>query len=108
NGQIGIQEVRSTQGGEPSYIVQVPPTEADLSDVPGAYGGQGNSRDWASNLRLVAGQHPAAMDDVRAAMEEAGIPPGADVMSVGHPQGGSGAATPSADPALNSRSGAPG
>ena len=108
NGQIGIQEVRSTQGGEPSYIVQVPPTEADLSDVPGAYGGQGNSRDWASNLRLVAGQHPAAMDDVRAAMQEAGVPPGADVMIVGHSQGGIVANHLAADPTFNSTSGEPG
>ena len=108
NGQIGIQEVRSTQGGEPSYIVQVPPTEADVSDVPGAYGGQGNSRDWASNLRLVAGQHPAAMDDVRAAMEEAGVPPGADVMIVGHSQGGIIANHLSADPTFNSSGGEPG
>src|SRR5699024_5305030 len=102
------QEVRSTQGGEPSYIVQVPPTEADVSDVPGAYGGQGNSRDWASNLRLVAGQHPAAMDDVRAAMEEAGVPPGADVMIVGHSQGGIIANHLSADPTFNSSGGEPG
>src|SRR5699024_9899795 len=108
NGQIGIQEVRSTQGGEPSYIVQVPPTEADVSDVPGAYGGQGNSRDWASHLRLVAGQHPAAMDDVRAAMEEAGVPPGADVMIVGHSQGGIIANHLSADPTFNSSGGEPG
>lgn len=109
NGQIGIQEVRSTQGGEPSYIVQIPPTEgADISEVPGAYGGQGNSRDWGSNLRLVAGQHPAAMDDVRAAMEAAGIPPGANVMIVGHSQGGIVANHLAADPSFNSSSGEPG
>lgn len=109
NGQIGIQEVRSAHGAEPSYIVQVPPTEgAALSDVPGAYGGQGNSRDWGSNLRLVAGQHPAAMDDVRAAMEAAGIPPGANVMIVGHSQGGIVANHLAADPTFNSASGEPG
>jgi len=106
NGQIGIQEVHRAGGGEPAYIVQVPPTEgAALSDVPGAYGGQANSRDWGSNLRLVAGQHPAAMDDVRAAMESAGIPPGADVMIVGHSQGGIVANHLSADPSFNSASG---
>ena len=109
NGQIGIQQVRSTQGSEPSYIVQVPPTEgAGITDVPGAYGEQGGSRDWGSNLRLVAGQHPAAMDDVRAAMEAAGVPPGADVMIVGHSQGGIIANHLAADPSFNSASGAAG
>lgn len=106
NGQIGIQEVHRDGGGEPAYIVQVPPTEgADVTDAPGAYGGQGNSRDWGSNLRLVSGQHPAAMDDVRAAMEAAGVPPGADVMIVGHSQGGIVANQLSADPSFNSASG---
>lgn len=109
NGQIGIQEVHRSEGGEPAYIVQVPPTEgAGLTDVPGAYGEQGNSRDWGSNLRLVAGQHPAAMDDVRAAMESAGVPPGADVMIVGHSQGGIVANHLSADPSFNSAAGEPG
>ncbi|ASK66560.1 hypothetical protein CFK39_12925 [Brachybacterium avium] len=106
NGQIGIQEIRSASSDEPVYIVQVPPTEgADISDVPGAYGGQGNSRDWGSNLRLTAGQHPAAMDDVQAAMEAAGVPPGADVMIVGHSQGGIVANHLTADPSFNSASG---
>jgi hypothetical protein len=106
NGQIGIQEVHSADGGAPVYIVQVPPTEgADITDVPGAYGEQGGSRDWASNLRLVAGQHPAAMDDVRAAMDAAGVPAGADVMIVGHSQGGIIANHLAADPSFNSASG---
>lgn len=106
NGQIGVQEVRRTDGGDPAYIVQVPPTEgAAIADAPGAWGEQGNSRDWASNLRLVAGQQPAAMDDVRAAMEAAGIPPGADVMIVGHSQGGIVANHLAADPSFNTASG---
>lgn len=109
HGQIGIQEVQRAGGGDPAYIIQVPPTEgAAFSDVPGAYGAQGNSRDWGSNLRLVAGQHPAAMDDVRAAMEAAGVPPGAEVLLVGHSQGGIVANHLSADPTFNSSSGEPG
>ncbi|MFC0675567.1 hypothetical protein [Brachybacterium hainanense] len=108
-GNIGIQEVRSADGAEPVYIVQVPPTEGEaITDVPGAYGEQGNSRDWGSNLRLVAGQHPAAMDDVQAAMEAAGVPPGARVMLVGHSQGGIIANQLAADPGFNNASGAPG
>src|SRR5690606_16153340 len=113
-GRIGIQELR-TEGGSRSFIVQIPPTEGDrISHAPGAWGGQGASRDWASNLRLVAGQHPAAMDDVRAAMAAPGpdglpiVPPGARVLLVGHSQGGIVAAHLAADPSFASASGAPG
>lgn len=106
-GQIGVQEIRSADGGDPVYIVQVPPTESDMG-TSDAWGGQQNSRDWASNLRLVAGQHPAAMDDVRAAMAAAGVPAGADVMFVGHSQGGIVASHLAADPTFNSSSGAEG
>ena len=106
SGQIGIQEIRRADGGAPGYIVQIPPTEgASITDVPEAWGGQGSSRDWASNLRLVAGQQPAAMDDVRAAMQAAGIPAGSDVMIVGHSQGGIVANHLAADPAFNSPTG---
>ncbi|MCG7311223.1 WXG100 family type VII secretion target [Brachybacterium sp. ACRRE] len=108
-GQIGVQEVRSTSGGDPVYIVQVPPTEGpDVLDASGAYGQTGNSRDWGSNLRLVAGQDPAAMDDVRAAMTAADVPAGADVMLVGHSQGGIITSHLAADPSFNSTCGAEG
>ncbi|MGP5624270.1 WXG100 family type VII secretion target [Brachybacterium alimentarium] len=109
SGRIGTQEVRAAGGAEPSYIVQVPPTEGALfTDVPAAYGGQGNSRDWGSNLRLVAGQHPAAMDDVRAALIAADVPAGANVLIVGHSQGGIIANHLAADPSFNSPTGATG
>ena len=108
-GQIGVQEVRPAGGGDPVYIVQVPPTEgAGITEVPEAYGGQGNSRDWGSNLRLVAGQDPAAMDDVRAAMAAADVPAGAQIMIVGHSQGGIVASHLAADPAFNNATGAAG
>lgn len=106
SGQIGIQRIRPADGGDPVYIVQIPPTEgAGIEEFPDAYGAQGNSRDWASNLRLVAGQHPAAMDEVRAAMDAAGVPAGADVMLVGHSQGGIVATHLAADPTFNSSCG---
>lgn len=109
SGQIGIQEVRSAQGSEPSYIVQIPPTEGGgISRFPETWGAQGNSRDWASNIRLVAGQDVAAMQDVRAAMAEAGIPPGSNVMFVGHSQGGIIGDHLAADPSFNNTSGADG
>jgi hypothetical protein len=115
DGQIGIQEVSSDAGGDPVYIVQVPPTEGEeITTFPGAWGEQGNSRDWGSNLREVAGQDPAAMDDVRAAMATPGadgrplVPPGSRVMLVGHSQGGIIAAHLAADPSFNNGSGAAG
>lgn len=113
-GRIGIQEVRGADGAR-AYVVQVPPTEgAPITSAPEAWGGQGASRDWASNLRLVAGQHPAALDDVRAALSAPGpggdplVPPGSRVLLVGHSQGGIVAAHLAADPTFNSTSGAPG
>ncbi|MGY5763907.1 WXG100 family type VII secretion target [Brachybacterium sp. DNPG3] len=108
-GRIGIQEVQGAEGGDPVYIVQVPPTEgAGITDVPGSYGEQGNSRDWASNLRLVAGQRTAATEDVLAAMDAAGIPAGAEVLLVGHSQGGIIAHQLAADPSVNRSTGAEG
>lgn len=107
-GQIGVQQVRRADGSE-AYIVQIPPTEgARMTSSPDAWGGQGNARDWGSNLRLVAGQHPASMDDVQAAMDAAGIPQGSDVMLVGHSQGGIIADHLAADPSFNNCSGGPG
>ncbi|EWS81162.1 hypothetical protein BF93_18515 [Brachybacterium phenoliresistens] len=113
-GRIGIQEVLGADGAR-AYIVQVPPTEgAPITSAPDSWGGQGASRDWASNLRLVAGQHPAAMHDVRAALSAPGpggdplVPPGSRVLLVGHSQGGIVATHLAADPTFNSTSGAPG
>lgn len=108
SGQIGIQQVHCSRGGDPVYIVQIPPTEGAGIETGDAWGAQGNSRDWASNLRLVAGQQPAAMDDVRAAMEAAGVPAGSDVMLVGHSQGGIVGSHLASDPSFNSVSGADG
>lgn len=114
SGSIGIQEVRPVGGGEPVYIVQIPPTEGADIRSSDAWGPQGNSRDWAANLALVSGQRTAGMDDVLAAMAAPGadgrplVPAGARVMLVGHSQGGIIAAHLAADPTVNSASGAPG
>ncbi|WP_010533949.1 WXG100 family type VII secretion target [Brachybacterium squillarum] len=108
-GNIGVQTLRPADGGEPVFLVQVPPTEgARIWEAPGAWGQQGASRDWASNLRMVAGQDTAAMDDVRAAMQVAGVPAGSRVMLVGHSQGGIVAARLAADPTFNAPDGASG
>ena len=106
-GQIRIQTVRSPGGGE-AYIVHAPPTGGEDIWNADSWGAQGNSAGWDSNLRSMAGQESAAMADVRAAMEAAGVPPGADVMFVGHSQGGLTSAQLAADPSFNNISGAPG
>lgn len=113
SGQIRIQAVRA-MGGDTAYIVHAPPTGgAGIAD-PDAWGAQGNSAGWDSNLRSMGGQDSAPMADIRAAMEAAGpdgqplVPPGADVMFVGHSQGGLTAAQLAADPSFNNSSGAPG
>ncbi|MFC7373962.1 MULTISPECIES: hypothetical protein [unclassified Brachybacterium] len=107
SGQVRIQTVRAADGGE-AYIVHAPPTGGEPIWDPQAWGPQGNSAGWDSNLRSMAGQESAAMADVRAAMEATGVPPGADVLFVGHSQGGLTAAQLAADPAFNSTSGRPG
>lgn len=107
SGQIRIQTVR-TATGEEGYIVHAPPTGGAAISDPDAWGAQGNSAGWDSNLRSMAGQDSAPMADIRAAMEAAGVPPGADVMFVGHSQGGLTAAQLAADPSFNNTSGAQG
>lgn len=106
-GQIRIQTVRQADGSA-GYIVYAPPTGGEPIWAPDAWGAQGNSAGWDSNLRSMAGQESAAMADVRGALEAAGVPPGAEVMFVGHSQGGLTAAQLAADPLFNNTSGAPG
>lgn len=106
-GQIRIQTVRAADGTE-AFIVHAPPTGGGRLTDPGSWGAQGNSAGWDSNLRSMAGQDSAAMADVRAAMAAAGVPSGADVLFVGHSQGGLTAAQLAADPSFNSAGGAPG
>ncbi|WP_058235500.1 WXG100 family type VII secretion target [Devriesea agamarum] len=113
-GHIQIQRIESSAHTRPVYIVQIPPTEGHGITDARSWGTQENSRDWASNLRLAAGEHSAAMDDVLAAMrhpDEHGqplVPDGAEVLFVGHSQGGLIGARLAADPAVNATSGAPG
>lgn len=113
SGQIRIQTVQMADGGH-GYIVHAPPTGGGGIGDLSAWGAQGNSAGWDSNLRAMAGQESAAMADIRAAMNAPGpdghplVPPGSEVMFVGHSQGGLSAAQLSADPSFNNASGAPG
>jgi len=113
SGQIRIQALRAG-GGQEAYIVHAPPTGGAGIAHPHSWGAQGNSAGWDSNLRSMSGQESAPMADIRAAMDAPGpdgrplVPPGADVMFVGHSQGGLTAAQLAADPSFNNTSGGPG
>ena len=107
SGRIRIQTVRGADGTE-AFIVHAPPTGGESIADPRSWGAQGNSAGWDSNLRAMAGQESAAMADVRAAIVAAGVPDGAEVMVVGHSQGGLTAARLAADPGFNSLGGEPG
>ena len=113
SGQIRIQEVRTVDGGS-SFIVHAPPTGGHGFTDHRSWGAQGNSAGWDSNLRSMSGQESAAMADVRAAMAAPGpdgrplVPPGSQVMIVGHSQGGLTASRLIADPGFNAPGGAPG
>lgn len=104
SGQIRVQTVQAADGSQ-GFIVHAPPTGGEAITDPDSWGAQGNSAGWDSNLRSMAGQESAAMADIEAAMEAAGVPPGADVMFVGHSQGGLTAAQLAADPSFNNSSG---
>ena len=86
NRHVRVTEVRQPDGSS-AYIVTVPGTNG-LFDFPGSVTGGDEAFDNTSNLELQAGQRSASMEAVEAAMEEAGIPPGAPVMLQGHSQGG--------------------
>ena len=113
SGQIRIQEVRAADGGS-AYIVHAPPTGGHGITDARSWGAQGNSAGWDSNLRSMSGQESAAIADVKAAMAAPGpdgrplVPPGAEVMIVGHSQGGLTASRLIADPGFNDAGGGPG
>lgn len=86
NRHVRITEVVQPDGSV-AYIVNVPGTNG-LFDFPGSITGGDEAFDNTSNLELQAGQQSASMEAVRDAMEQAGIPPGAPVMLMGHSQGG--------------------
>lgn len=100
NRHIRVTEVTQPDGSS-AYIVMVPGTNG-LFDVPGSITGGDEPFDNTSNLELQAGQRSASMEAVMAAMGEAGIPPDAPVMLMGHSQGGMVTAELTQDPAFMS------
>ena len=86
NRHVRVTEVTQPDGSS-AYIVTVPGTNG-LTEFPGSITGGDEAFDNTSNLELQAGQRSASMEAVMAAMQEAGIPPGAPVLMQGHSQGG--------------------
>ena len=82
-----VQHFR-TSTGEETYVMYMPPTQIGMGTEKAWDGTAGNSRDWASNLGMMAGMDVTTMKNARAALEAAGVPKGANLMLVGHSQGG--------------------
>jgi hypothetical protein len=100
-----MENLSETNGGEDGGIdIQVvgePPNQRYIVNLPGTddwVGDPGDARDLGSNLRLVGGEDTVYSRGIQEAMREAGVPPGADVMLVGHSQGGMTAVNLAADP----------
>ncbi|KWW98546.1 hypothetical protein LI90_169 [Carbonactinospora thermoautotrophica] len=92
DGHIAIQTVVGPDG-KPRYIVELPGVQAwSLVDHPQDVGGAVSSEQLQSSAYTRA---------IRKAMEQAGIPEGADVMLVGHSLGGIAAMDLAGDPSFN-------
>ncbi|WP_162786963.1 WXG100 family type VII secretion target [Janibacter anophelis] len=95
DGTVRITEITRPDGTS-AYIVNIPGTQFG-SDL------QSNPLDAAGNVPTVGGNSSAATEAVWDAMDKAGIPPGAPVLTVGHSQGGMIAQTLLSDPAFTER-----
>lgn len=95
-GEIGIKQL-ITADGRSRYIVELPGTEVwPLTAGP-------NARDTATNVHTMAGHDTVYMRGIEAALKQAGVPAGADLMLVGHSQGGMTAAALAADPSFRAQ-----
>ena len=87
-----VQHFR-TAAGEDTYALYMPPTQIEMTKEKAWNGTSGNSRDWASNVGIMTGMEVTTMKNARAALEAANVPKGANVMLIGHSQGGLAAAS---------------
>ncbi len=94
-GQIDVKAIPQPDGTT-KYVVTMPGTKDwqfnPLGDNPYA-------NDLATNLHAMAGHNTVYEQMVAKALHDAGAPPGADVMLIGHSQGGIVAANAAADSA---------
>lgn len=98
---VQVEQLRGDDGGT-RWIVTMPGTQTPLW-APGALGGSSQPADWASNVRMMAGQRTVSMDAVEASMEAAGIQSDEPVLFVGHSQGGIVASHLAAEPGFTDR-----
>lgn len=92
-GQIVIQTVRGPDGVD-RYVVQLPGMQFGNPSLD-------HPQDLAGAMHNALADESAYTRAVQQAMQDAGIPPGADVMLVGHSLGGIAASNLAQDPAFN-------
>lgn len=97
---IRVQEILGADG-ESRYIVYVPGSHGRMTNTLGPIDLDGNPMDWNQNPGALLGRETDSSQAVRAAMEAAGIPHGAEVVFAGHSQGGIVASNLAADPSVN-------
>lgn len=97
---IRVQEITGSDGVT-RYIVYVPGSYGDPGNIANPSDTGGNPMDWNQNGGAIAGQETDSSQAVRAAMEAAGIPHGAEVVIAGHSQGGIVASNLAANPEFN-------
>lgn len=83
-GTVEVQRIRGRDGSV-RWIVYLPGTD-DMATLP--WGQDGDVRDLATNLHLVAGQGTTYARGIEEAMARAGIGPHDPVLLAGHSQGG--------------------
>ncbi|MDT0203653.1 lipase family protein [Nocardioides sp. AE5] len=81
SGSVRVTTVTNADG-QVGYVVAIAGTE-NWGPGAGPF-----VRDATANLHLMAGRQTAAVEAVEAAIAAAGVPPGANIMLVGHSQGG--------------------
>ena len=84
DGTIEIQTITDPDGSV-RYVVYLPGTD-DMTTTP--WSQDGDVRDMATNLNLVAGHDTTYEQGIRQAMHDAGIGPDDPVLLAGHSQGG--------------------
>lgn len=86
------------ENGTVRYIVSIPGTEADVTSIENGWSKNPNARNWAANLWAIAqGSRATDAQAVQMAIQNAGVPEGANIMLTGHSQGGIIAANLAAD-----------
>lgn len=96
NGDVQIEQIVDADGVT-RWIVYVPAT-TDWSADPSR-----NGTDMTTNVETAAGHDSVMRETVRQAIQDAGIPPGDEVMITGFSQGGMTAASLAADPEFRKR-----